>query len=254
MTPKTANKFYDEIAEQYDHMTRFEKRLHREMVIIKGWTDRFGFKSALDLACGSGVHTIALSRLGIETTGVDISREMIILAEKNAVKYGVNPHFVCSSFADIDKNLKQKFDAVLILGNSLPHVTNRDELQKIFINIKNALYDPGMLIVQLLNYSKILREKNRIISIQREDDHEFIRFYDFLDELLQFNVLHVYSSDNKIKHQLSSTLLYPWEETDLMEALISTGYSEINLYGSMQFDVYDKYASENLVLICKYKT
>ncbi|MBR0063815.1 MAG: class I SAM-dependent methyltransferase, partial [Oscillospiraceae bacterium] len=41
-------------------------------------------KTLLDLACGTGTVTAALCRLGYDVTGVDISEEMLALAQKRA--------------------------------------------------------------------------------------------------------------------------------------------------------------------------
>ncbi|MBD3308567.1 hypothetical protein GF339_19275, partial [candidate division KSB3 bacterium] len=53
--------FYEEIAEQYDSMTRFQMRMPRETEMLKGWIARYHFCSVVDIACGTGLHAIILA-------------------------------------------------------------------------------------------------------------------------------------------------------------------------------------------------
>ena len=160
-------EFYDQIAEYYDEMTRFKDRFEDEKEIFSEWINKYQFKKVLDLGCGSGLHTILLKKLGIEATGVDISENMIIKAKKNAQKFGIDPSFIKSFFNDLNKNIKEKFDTVLFPGNSLPHIKTHQELLTTFKNIRKLLLPQGKFILQILNYARILKTKERIISINK---------------------------------------------------------------------------------------
>ena len=232
-------EFYDQIAGYYDEMTRYKDRLENEKEIFSAWINKYQFKKVLDLGCGSGLHTIVLSELGIETTGVDVSDNMIKKAKKNVQKFEINPPFIKSSFRDLDKNIKEKFDTVLFLGNSLPHIKTEQELLVTFKNIRKLLLPQGKFILQILNYARILKTKERIISINKNINQEYIRFYDILEEYLRFNLLMIDWNGKRNKYKLTSTILYPWLLSDLQEMFQQGGFKILDTYSTMTFESFE---------------
>lgn len=243
--------FYNNISEIYDDMTNFQGRLDRERQILETLIKRYPFKSALDAACGSGVHTIILNQLGVPTVGVDISPEMIKRARKNSAQMALHPTFIHSSLQDLDEMIEQKFDAVLFLGNSVPHIHSKSELTDIFIAFRKLLFSKGKLVVQLLNYDRILGKKDRIVSINRNQNQEYVRFYDFLPGNIRFNVLHLNWDYSPCEYSLEHTDLYPYQNTDLIGSIQDTGYRILNIFGTMNFDPYDEKDSKDLVILAE---
>ena len=45
---------YEEIAEEYDVLIRFQERVHSEAVKLQNWVQRYRLKSVVDVACGTG--------------------------------------------------------------------------------------------------------------------------------------------------------------------------------------------------------
>jgi 2-polyprenyl-3-methyl-5-hydroxy-6-metoxy-1,4-benzoquinol methylase len=74
-----------------------------------------GNEKILDLACGFGRHSLCLAKLGYIVTGVDITKEYILDAKKEAKKLGVKIGFI----NDDIRNLKfyEEFDVVLNLAD-----------------------------------------------------------------------------------------------------------------------------------------
>lgn len=58
--------FYEEIAEDYDAMARFHERVPAETAMLKTWVERYQWRSAVDAACGTGLHAILLAQLGLQ--------------------------------------------------------------------------------------------------------------------------------------------------------------------------------------------
>lgn len=140
-------------------------------------------------------------RLGLEVTGIDASIKIIQLAKSNALRYQTSADFIRADFATFLRYVNTKFDSIFCLGNALAHLLNRNELDTAIDNFYQVLELDGYIIIQLLNYSKILKEKQRIVGITECENKIFIRFYDFHDTLIQFNILTVIRERGGFSHQ-----------------------------------------------------
>src|SRR5512143_1511982 len=100
-----ADEFYNTLASQYDSMTRFDERLSGEEAMLRRWRERYGFDSALDAACGTGLHAVALARMGVTTTGADPSSAMLDEARRHARDERVDIRFVEAQFSSLPRLL-----------------------------------------------------------------------------------------------------------------------------------------------------
>ncbi len=248
---ENSEKFYGAVSEYYDEMTRFDERFEDEKTILSRWREHYPFQKVLDTACGTGLHAIICSLLGAEVTAADSSAEMLRKAKRNAFRHQVKIKWIKSRMQDLDKHISQRFDIILCLGNSLPHLLTANELDQTVRNFHQILEPDGRLILQLLNYEKIMKEKNRIIGVQKSGKNEFIRFYDFLDEMIVFNILQIQWQNSNASHRLTSTSLYPYTQANLEPALKKFGFSEFQLFGNMKFAAFDATSSHNLVVVAK---
>ena len=244
--------FYEKIVSNYDNMTRFKERMQKETGILKHWIERYHFRSAVDTACGTGLHAILLAQLDIDVAGADISEAMLEQARVHAKEWNVNIPWIQSGMQELSQKLDRQFEAVFCLGNSLPHLLTHTELQAAFKSFWQLLAPGGILAIQMLNYSKVLEQQERIVGIHRQGSTELIRFYDFLPERIRFNLLTVeWGSDKNLTHDLSSTELYPYRKQDVEKVLTGLGDVTVEFYGDMSFHAFDEAASPNLVLVAQ---
>ncbi len=245
--------FYNQLAADYDRMTRFEDRIESEQKILAQWKTRYGFSSALDAACGTGMHAIILSRLGVQTTGADPSEGMLAQARRNAERARVTVNWVSLPFAELSSGFAaSSFDVVFCLGNSIPHLLGDDELRRAFDNFYAVLRPDGILIVQLLNYSRIFEKLQRVVGINEWGATTFVRFYDFLDEdMVRFNILTITREQGKLNHNLRETVLKGYQLTGLEKALRKAGFNSIEAYGDMSFAAFEPNKSPNLVIVVR---
>jgi SAM-dependent methyltransferase len=232
-------------------MTRFSHRLESEKEIMQNWVTKYKINNVLDAACGTGLHAIVLSKLGVSVTGADTSKEMLDGARKNAERAGIEIEWIETPMEKLNAHIHSKFQTILCLGNSLPHILEKQILQQVFSVFRSLLASEGMIILQLLNYQKILKQRNRIISINRHDTTEFIRFVDFNGNLILFNVLKISWDGESPEHKLMSTPLHPYQLEDLDLHLRNAGFFIEAKYGNMNFLPFDENKSDNLVLVCR---
>lgn len=243
--------FYEELAVEYDKMTRFEERLLRERAMLQGWIERYRFQSALDVACGTGLHAILLAQAGIQMVGADLSSAMLAQAQTHAAQFGVQIEWIQASMEHVSEHINRTCDAVFCLGNSLPHLLTSQEFEAAATSFSRLLHPNGILVIQLLNYTRILSEKERIVGIHRHGETEYVRFYDFLDPLIHFNALTIQWQGNQATSTLNATTLYPYQQHEIEAMLTRHDFGELEWFGDMLFHSFNPEQSPNLVVVAR---
>ena len=97
---------YDTFSSDYDRFVSWPGRLAIEMPFIEqqinSVTDSQGsIPWVLDVACGTGMHAIALAKLGWTAAGADLSAGMIARSRDNATQAGVKVSFEAAGFGEL---------------------------------------------------------------------------------------------------------------------------------------------------------
>ena len=106
-------------------------------------------KTAMDLACGTGVLCEILHANGIEASGMDFSSGMIDIARSRnpAISYDV---------ADmITYRPERTFDLVTCTGDAVNHIRALSDVEKIFRNVHAYLNEGGYFIFDILNENEV---------------------------------------------------------------------------------------------------
>ena len=249
---------YDEFSADYDRFVDWPARLAVELPFIERELQAAGARRVLDAACGTGMHAIALARRGDGVVGADASAGMIERARANADAAGVDVRFEVAGFGELAARLGgPPFDALLCLGNSLPHLLTPDDLAGALADFAACLRPGGALLIQNRNFDRVLARGERLMEPQahqeRKEEWIFLRFYDFEpDGTLTFNVVTLRREGAAIwRQQVASARLWPQRREELVAALGDTGFDEIICWGDMQGAPFDPAASPNLVLTAR---
>ena len=106
----------------------------------------------LDIACGSGRHSIELARRGFDVTGFDLSEYLIGEAKKNLVNSKERDLKVKFLIKDMRKfNFKNSFDIAVNIFTSFGYFESDEENSKVFENVSNSLRKDGYFIFDFLN-------------------------------------------------------------------------------------------------------
>lgn len=246
-------EFYSALSGNYDSMTRFSARFTEERETLGKWVKGHSIRTALDAACGTGLHALALAGLGVESEGVDNSPAMLERARENALRLGLTARFTLAPMQRLPARLRNSRDALFCLGNSLPHLLTPADLGKAMTGFHRVLRPGGLLLVQVLNYARILKEKRRIVNVTRDGKLEFVRFYDFLEKRVRFNVLTITEEGGRPVPSLVGMELVPWRKQDLVPALEKAGFIDIRIHGDLKASPFDSMESPNLVIACRKK-
>ena len=115
------------------------------------WLDRNGIqpKTAMDLACGTGILCGILDEAGMKTSGMDFSSGMIRIARENA------PHIHFEVADMITYRPDKQFDLVTCTGDAVNHIPDMDDVEKIFENVYAYLAPGGYFVFDILNEREV---------------------------------------------------------------------------------------------------
>ena len=231
-TTSSAEAFYDTFADRYDDMIDFNNRMSAEAGILRPLVAEYNIGTAADMGCGTGVHALALASLGVDVLGIDISRQMLVRAADHA-KDAPGMTFMQGDFLSPHLSRTSPRDAIFCVGNTLPHVESGDELTRILRYWKTCLAPGGHIFVQLLNYRRILETRERIVGVRQAGDVTTVRFYDFTEPRITFNILTIRKDEKSLKHALQSTLLLPITSENVAAAAVAAGCETVAFHASL---------------------
>ncbi len=245
MDKSKAGNFYDSLSADYDLMINFNAALEKRSELLSNFIKPSNARAA-DLGCGSGLDSIVLARFGYKVTGFDISAGMILKAEENAKRNNVEIDFLAASIDKIPGQPGNKYSLILSLGNSLANIDEK-HLIKSFSKMFSLLQPGGKVLIQILNYNRILKLKERIVGITEKEDYAFIRFYDFHKDHLGFNILK-YDKKNKNNHSIISTEIYPYKSAQMVKMISEAGFKKVKKYGGLNKSKFAPVESADLVI------
>jgi ubiquinone/menaquinone biosynthesis C-methylase UbiE len=252
---------YDKFSQNYDRFVNWDARLSSEIPFLLKKLSVLTRENSqkpwiLDAACGTGHHAIALAKQGYNCLGADVSAGMIDIARENAKSQDIRVVFKRVGFGDLEAAFgSARFDGLLCLGNSLPHLLEEEALLKALVDFRAVLKKDGLLIIQNRNFDKVMTEKIRWMEPQtyREGGQTWIfsRFYDFVnDEQIAFNIqIFNGKAGGDFKQDIISTSLWPIRKETILKALKNSGFKNLQLYGNLEGSAFNELSSPNLVVL-----
>jgi glycine/sarcosine N-methyltransferase len=167
--------FYTSISYYYDRIFPLDKQA---LAFLNSGLE--GGSRVLDIACGTGSYSIGLAGLGHRVTGIDLDGAMIRRARQKARDLARPPDFQLLDMLSMTGSLEPDFDRIFCIGNSLVHLETDEQIAKLLADCLFLLQPRGGLIVQIINYDRILAEGLTTLPTLRDDDLglEFHRSYD----------------------------------------------------------------------------
>jgi SAM-dependent methyltransferase len=251
---------YDALAADYDRFVNWESRLAHELPFLERLFREHGVRRVLDAACGTGQHAMGLAWRGYQVVGTDLSASMVARARENALAGGVDVSFAVAGFGELTRlrsiaslAVEKGFEALLCLGNSLPHLLTQAAVADALADFAAVLRPGGVLVIQNRNFDRVWSERERFMGPQsyRGQDGEwlFVRFYDFHDATVTFNMLRLRRTEDGWAQDVQSTELRPVFRDGLKAALGATGFAEVAFFGGYDGSAFDPIRSSDLIAV-----
>ncbi|SHJ29652.1 Methyltransferase domain-containing protein [Clostridium cavendishii DSM 21758] len=238
-------KFYDELSKYYKYIFPMSEVT---LNFLKDNIDKN--KKVLDIACGSGEYTIGLSKYGYNVKGIDLDDLMIEKAKEKAIEEGVNVEFKVGNILKLDEVFNESFGGMFCIGNSLVHLDNIEEIEKALQLMKDKLEDKGILIIQIINYARILKfDLKSLQTIKNEEiGIEFIRNYKKKDDKIIFNTILKINDEESLENDVE---LLPITHIELRPSLEKVGFKNIQFFGGFNKGKFEEDESIQLIIKCE---
>ncbi len=250
----TRMPFYDALASDYDRFVNWEGRLAHELPFLERLFADHDVRRVLDAACGTGHHAIALAKRGYQMVGADLSAAMVEQARRNAAVAGAEVRFAVAGFGGLAA-IGETFDAVLCLGNSLPHLLTEKALAEALADFATVLHPGGLVVIQNRNFDRVWRQRERFMGPQscHEGEREwvFVRFYDFHEATVTFNMIRLRRDGETWIQDVEATELRPIFRAELADALQTAGFFQAAFHGSYDGSTFDPANSSDLIAVAQ---
>lgn len=136
----------------------------------------------LDAACGTGNMTIEISPNFNETWAVDISSDMLSIADNKLRHSGLKARAICEDMCDLELN--KTFNLITCCLDCTNYLTEDDEIKKYFSSIYRHLKENGLFIFDINSYYKISEILGNNTFNFEDDDIVYIWENSFEDEIV----------------------------------------------------------------------
>lgn len=125
-------------------------------------------RTVLDLCCGTGSLTYELSLRGYELTGVDLSSDMLSVAEEKCRDLPNRPRFFCQSMERL--RLPERVDACVCCLDSVNYVLKPRKLQMAFERVYDVLEPGGLFLFDADTPEKLESMDGQVFLDETEDE------------------------------------------------------------------------------------
>jgi glycine/sarcosine N-methyltransferase len=189
--------------------------------------------SVLDMGAGTGNMAIALAEKGLQVTASEPEETMAAIIQKKSAEKGLSINVETKSMEQIEE-FQDSFNAIICVGNTLPHLPNEKAVMSFLRQCSMKLQQDGVLIIQQVNFDKVLAKENFAFPIIDKEDFTFTRHYQKEgDHILFTSKLTVNGKTNE-----NTIPLYPLQSQQLTALLTEAGFQSVEQFGNFKGESY----------------
>lgn len=226
---------YESLALSYDRLTNdvdygAAVSFYEQIMAREGVSPR----SAVDLACGTGSVTALLAKKGIPVIGVDLSEEMLSVAQQKTQDLLPRPMFLHQDLSRL--YLPRGVDLAVCALDSLDYITDPACCAAAIRRIYRCLNPGGIFIfdvntpekLQAMDGQVFLDEDENVYCVWRGD-------FDKKSNICTYG-MDLFQRQGKLWHRsLEEHREYAYSQEQLTGYLKSAGFTGIRVYGDRKF-------------------
>lgn len=182
----------------------------------------------LDVATGTGFHSVQLLKAGFDVTSVDGSPTMLAKAFENAREQNFILRTVHSDWRWLNRDIHGKYDAIVCLGNSFTHLFSEQDRRRCLAEFYAALRHDGILILDQRNYDTLLDHN-------RKPSH----VYYYCGENIKVQPEHIDDGLARFKYEFPDNSVFhlnmcPIRKKYVQDLMQEVGFQRVKTYGDFQ--------------------
>lgn len=222
-------EYVKSFVEKWDELIDWRKRYESEGGFFIDQLKQRGVRKVLDVATGTGFHSVRLIEEGFDVVSADGSPEMLAKAFNNGLDYG--GHILRVVHADwrwLNRDVHGEYDAIVCLGNSFTHLFSERDRRKALAEFYAMLKHDGVLIIDQRNYDAIL-----------DDGFSSKHTYYYCGDDVSAEPEHVDEGLCRFKYTFSDGSIYhlnmfPLRKDYLRRLMREVGFQRVETYGDFQ--------------------
>lgn len=156
-TDHYTEEYVPSFVEKWDDLIDWKRRAQSEGSFFIDQLKDLGAKKVLDVATGTGFHSVRLLQEGFDVVSADGSAHMLAKAFENGMEHGEHVlRVVQADWRCLNRDVHGEYDAIICLGNSFTHLFSERDRRKALAEFYAMLKHDGVLILDQRNYDAIL--------------------------------------------------------------------------------------------------
>lgn len=214
--------------EKWDELIDWDARAESEGKFFIDVLKSRGKQKVLDVATGTGFHSVQLLKAGFDVTSADGSAAMLSKAFDNGTNHKLILKTVQADWRWLNRDVHGKYDAIICLGNSFTHLFDEADRRRALAEFYAALKHDGILIIDQRNYDVILDEGFSSKHQYYYCGEQVLAEPEHVDPgLARFR----YVFPDKSEYKLN---MFPLRKNYMRKLLGEAGFQKIHTYGDFQ--------------------
>jgi len=221
-------EYVQTFVEKWDQLIDWKARRESEGEFFIQELKKRGARKVLDVATGTGFHSVRLLEEGFEVASADGSMEMLTKAFANARRNGRILRTLHADWRWLNRSVHEKFDAIICLGNSFTHLFNERDRRKALAEFYAALRHDGVLILDQRNYDSII-----------DDGFSSKHIYYYCGENVRAEPEHVDDGLARFRYEFQDGSvfhlnMFPLRKDYVRNLMTEVGFQRVKTFGDFQ--------------------
>ena len=192
-------------------------------------------RTAVDLACGTGSVALLLAKRGLQVTAVDMSWQMLMVAQQKANDADVYPQFVCQKLQQLQ--LPKGVDLAVCALDSIDYILDPNDCKEAIRRVYKAL-NPGGCFIFDVNTPEKLRAMDGQVFLDEDDDVYCVwrGEFDEASNICSYG-MDLFQRRGEVWHRsFEEHREYAYSADQLVGYLKKTGFTHIRVYADRKFE------------------
>lgn len=195
---------------------------------------KFRLQTGLDVGCGGGWFTRAFKKAGYDMTGMDVSLEMLDVAQEQAIKQGVRGEYILGDITK--KKPPKKFDFATAINDCVNYIP-KEKLDNAFKNVAGALKAGGIFLFDVSSKRKFEKKLANTVSVDDRDEITYLAFNQLNGDTATIDVtLFVKRADGAFDRLDETHTQYVYTEEEIVSSLTKNGFTLLQVEGHLGTD------------------